>query len=217
MQTNLPLKIKKIIQQLRDENNALKNQLANNKTNITILEEQIESRTNRQLRKTLVFKGIPETPKEATGSKKRTGESWAETEEIVRKKMAEICNISEEASYRYIERCHRANNSKNYKGSGPRPIFAAFYDWKDSEFVINEFRKNNINDPTCRISAEQKFGPMTTMRRNQALVLRKKLKEEGTIVSGYVAFPARLMVKKPGGDNYYEEKDFSKVPVNTRS
>jgi len=215
----------KVISQLRQENNALKNQLADNKTHINLLEEKIESRTNRQLRKTLVFKGIPEktSPPKTSGSKRtgenkqKTGESWDDTRKLLADKIANICVMRKEDASRIIERCHRSNNSKNYKGTGPRPIFAAFFDWNDSEWVKSEFRKNNINDPSCRTYAEQKFGPFTTMRRSQALLLRKKLKEEGTIVSGYVSFPAKLMVKKPGGENYYLEKDFSQLPVNSNS
>ena len=210
----------KKIDSLKQENNALKNQLADNTIHINSLEEKIESRTNRQLRKTLVFKGIPEkittenTP--GTSTKKRKGESWNETKDILSKTISEICDIHISDARGMIERCHRSNNSKNYKGTGPRQIFAAFHDWNDSEYVIEEFRQNNIDNPTCNIYGEQKFGPMTTMRRSQALLLRKQLKGEGLITSGYVAFPAKLMVKQQNGD-YYMEKDFSKVAVTMNS
>ena len=114
-----------------------------------------------------------------------------------------------------IKRCHRANPNPNYRGSGPRPIFAAFYDWKDSEFVKSEFRKNNMNKPSCRIYAEQKYGPKTTMRRNLAMMMRKQLKNDSEITNGYVAYPARLMVKTSNikGAKYTCKKDFSKDEV----
>ena len=114
-----------------------------------------------------------------------------------------------------LERCHRGNVSKNYKGSGPRPIFAAFYDWNDSEYVKEEFRENNISDSSCHIYAEQKYSALTTKRRNLAMLHRKKLKAEGNISNGYIAFPAKLMVKKKVTDKkYYLEKDFSKAEVH---
>ena len=44
---------------------------------------------------------------------------------------------------------------------------------------------------------------------------RKRLKSNGTIMSGYVDFPARLMVRdsNASGAKYYMKKDFSKEPV----
>ena len=43
---------------------------------------------------------------------------------------------------------------------------------------------------------------------------RKSLKTSGEIISGYIAYPARLMVKRPGAsrnDNYILYEDFSKI------
>lgn len=156
---------KNAIQQLTSENTHLKQQIRQALEQNLNLEERIENRTNRQLRKTIVFKGIPES--------EDSKESWNETEELLSKKIADICNMSLQQASKMIERCHRSNPNPNYKGSAPRPIFAAFYDWKDSEFTKMEFRKNNIDNPSCRIYAEQKFGPKTTSHRNLAMVLRK--------------------------------------------
>ena len=55
---------------------------------------------------------------------------------------------------------------------------------------------------------------MTSFRRNAALLKRKELKEAGEIISGYLKYPARLMIKKPGTsrDQPYEQyEDFSKL------
>ena len=54
---------------------------------------------------------------------------------------------------------------------------------------------------------------MTTRRRNMALAERKRLKEAGELVSGYVAFPAKLMVKKHGDKEYKLHTDFSRSKV----
>ena len=53
----------KAIEHLKNENTHLKTRLHSiENEKIVMIEEQIENRTNRQLRKTLVFKGISENP-----------------------------------------------------------------------------------------------------------------------------------------------------------
>ena len=205
----------KTIDLLKKENATLKNQIHDAVDQNSTLDERIENRTNRQLRKTLVFKGIPEKIND-TNDNQHKNETWDDTEEILASRIAEVCDMQLPEAKKLIERCHRSNPNPKYKGSGPRPIFAAFHSWKDSEWVKNDFRKNNIDNPRCHIYAEQKFGPKTTMRRNQAMLMRKSLKEKGDIINGYVAYPARLMVKTSNerGAKYILKKDFSKEEVN---
>jgi len=47
-----------------------------------------------------------------------------------------------------------------------------------------------------------------------ALEERRGLKAEGKITSGYIAYPAKLMVKLRGEDQYKLHKDFSKVKID---
>jgi len=178
--------------------------------------EAIEDRTNRQLRKTLVFKGIPEekirdeSSSNPDGSPKLRAENWSDTAEILAKAMsAAIPNTSVEVARSMVERCHRAAPNAKYKGTGPRQIFASFVDWRDSERTKEAFRKNT----GVSIYVEQKVGARTTFRRNVALKERKRLMEAHTIMSGYVAFPARLMVKDSGGAKYRQWRDYSNEPV----
>ena len=69
------------------------------------------------------------------------------------------------------------------------------------------------------IAVDQKYGTLTTRRRQMAFKLRKELKESGIISSGYVDYPARLMVNIRGdvnGDNkkiYKLHTNFSKSPI----
>lgn len=215
---------KEIARQLQVENHHLRNELDACSSKVKITEEKVEDRTNRQLRKTLIFKGISEDPDDeqlhnnSNNSHKKDTETWNDTERKLAKAIAEITGSEVANCKRWIERCHRAAPRKTKDGRqrpGPRPIFAAFYDWKDSEYVKDEFLKNNISHKASRIYAEQKYGPLTSNRRNQALVIRKQLKAAGTIQSGYVTYAAKLMVKGPGeGTKYYLYKDFSKEEVN---
>ena len=97
-----------------------------------------------------------------------------------------------------IERCHRSSAPKRATNS-KRPIFASFYSWEDSSRIVSEFnilsRKKGF-----QISVDQKYGEITTALRNKALKERKLLKNEKTISSGFISYPAKLYVK-------YDKKD----------
>ena len=80
--------------------------------------------------------------------------------------------------------------------------------WEDCERLTKEARSANVN-----FYVDYKYGPKTTVRRNEALKKRKELKAAGVIDHGFVAFPARLMVKKANG-HYFEVEDFSNMEVN---
>ena len=66
------------------------------------------------------------------------------------------------------------------------------------------------------------YGPITSARRNLAFQKRKSLKEDGLITSGFVNFPARLMVNVPGEIDRYGKKiykqhsDFSYTKIERR-
>ena len=189
------------IELLTSENIYLKDELKRIKdVEIINLENIIEDRTNRQLRKTLVFKNVPESD----------SETWEQTEMKLVEAIHTIAKVPIEEAEVFIERAHRAIPIDNR--DGPRPIFAAFYDWKQAELVKDAFRKNNIENGAT-LMAEQKYGPLTTKRRNEALRTRKELKSSGKIINGYVAFPAKLMVRTVAGARYHMHKDFSKMKV----
>ena len=198
---------KKSLSNLQSENTKLKQQLvALESERIAAIEESIEDRTNRQLRKTVIFRGIAESDKE----------TWDQTEAKLVSIITDISTYTTEDASEIIERCHRSKPNPRYKGNGPRPIVCQFANWKDSEQVKKDFFKNNITNRSNSIYAEQKYGPITTARRSQALKLRKQLKSSGEIVSGYIAFPAKLMVKKERDDRYVCKRDFSNEEIKFR-
>ena len=143
------------------------------------VEEIIEERTNRQLRKTLVVRGIQET---------ESDKSWQETERLLCDKIAETLHIEPSEAASMIDPCHRRGNPSYYKKANkPRPIFAAMYSWKSCEEIIWKARSNRT------MYVDYKYGPITTKRRNLALQKRRELINSGEIVKGHVAYPARLM------------------------
>ena len=209
--------LKKDCTKLQEENVNLKTKLQNITNEQGEILEAIEDRTNRQLRKTLVFKGIPEekiqddSSVNTDGSPKLRSENWNDTAEILAKAMSEAMpNTTVDAARSMVERCHRAAPNPNYKGPAPRPIFAAFLDWRDSERAKDAFRKAKTG-----VFADQKVGPRTSKRRDMALRERKRLLEQSIIYNGYVSHPARLMVKDSlvRGAKYRLHKDYSKEPV----
>lgn len=207
--------LKKLCEITSKTTDSMNEKLTNFHTKLAAMEEAhhkqveyAEDRVNRQLRKTLVFKGAHE----------QENESWDATDELLAQKIADVCDgTSLEEARDMFERSHRGKVSTRYQGDGPRPIYAAFLSWRDSEFVKEEFRKHNIRQGSGGgVTCDQKYGPRTTARRNMALKERKRLKSEGKIFNGYIKFPAILMVKDSRAPEakYKACRDFSKEPLN---
>ena len=105
-----------------------------------------------------------------------------------------------------IERAHREAKRENGNRQGKRKIYAAFLNWELPQKIIDQFRKKSIEDRSFQFYAEQMYGPLTSRRRNLAFQQRKLLKESGSITSGYVQFPAKLMVNAPGDVDRFGRK-----------
>ena len=187
-------RIDDLVKRIDDLEKKLKD-LENVPVDIKKLSEDIESRTNRQLREALVFKNVPEGPGEE--------ESYKDTKELLATTISEnVPDVTYDEALSQIKRAHRESGHRLDENGDPvragkRLIFAAFHSW-DLCQVIETFREKCIADRNFQISAEQKYGPKTNKRRQLALQLRKRLKDEGTITSGFLDFPAKLMVNFPG-------------------
>jgi len=219
--------LKKDVTLLQEENANMRAKLQNVIKEQVDIQEVVEENKNRQLRKTLIFKGIPEqkfpdqSNTNSNGSQRMNPESWDDTATILATVMSETLDKTVEQARAMVERCHRGAPNPRYKGNAPRPIFAAFVDWRDSELVKVAFRKHNLNarntaNETAAVYVEQKVGPRTTIRRNIAMKERKRLIATESIFNGYVSHPARLMVKdsRAIGAKYKLYRDYSKEPVN---
>ena len=176
---------------------------------IAVLTERVEERTNRQLRNTLVFKGIPEPEYERT---------WEDTKSVLAEAVAStLPGLDVSITRRLFERAHRSRFT-GIDGSkkGKRNIFVRVFNWNDSEKLKDDFRKARVQNNNLSISCEQKFGPLTSARRNHALSIRKDLKRNGDIFSGYIAYPAKLMIKKTNSktEKYSVYDDYSKMEVS---
>ena len=209
----LAQKLEARVKALEDENLNLKASIGRSEKEmsrrLTALEEKVEERTNRQLRKTLVIRGMEEKAAD------QPPETWEETRVAVAKIIAKTCpSIDENHAYDIVERAHRSNKNSNYQGNAPRPVFAAITYWPDTVTITDEFRKKNIEDRNFKIAVDYKYGPMTTKRRSLAFQERRKLINNKEAISAYVAYPARLMIKTTQRGKYSLAKDFSKVKVD---
>ena len=167
------------------------------------VEEKLEERTNRQLRKTLVFRGIKQDAAER---------SWKDCEEVLAKEIASTLDIDCKHALNMIDRCHRGGNPDYFKRQNKaRPIYAALHEWKVCEDIIYQARRKKT------IFVDYKYGPMTTRRRNLALKRRRELINSGAITQGHVAYPARLMGKGKNDVKYREIENFSNVDVREES
>ena len=186
-------------------NNELKLEAESHKIKIHVLEKRLEDQTNRSSRKSLVFKGVPEKGRE----------TWDDTRDILADVIARNCDMTNNEAFDTIERCHRSAFQQQNKKKGKRNIYCAFHSWDDAQYVLERFRRACMSGRNNGIYVEQRYGAATTARRNNALVIRKGLKADGTITSGYISYPAKLMVKYNVNDKKFSlHEDFSDIEVN---
>ena len=146
------------------------------------------------MRNNLVIKGAPELPAQSLRREN--------TKELV------IDHINSIMGNKYtrseVENCiDRAHiGGKQIQGK-PRPIFCNLL---MSTFVdeICDTSRTLISN----IKFERQYTPELNERRNKAILKRKELKGSNAIISGYVAYPATLMVKTTINSTYKKFEDF---------
>ena len=156
-----------------------------------------------------MFKGIPETSGEKKGKN-----SWNEMRNVLAQTLAtHIPGVSAESASQMIERVHRGK--ANAFNISKRPIYARYFDWNVSEKIKTDLKLANMADNSIKIYVEQMYGPRTRYRRGLAMSKRRDLKREGKIFSGFVSYPAKLMVKytNDSKEKYSLLEDFSKTEV----
>ena len=170
-------------------------------TKLKVVSERLEDQVNRSCRKTLILRGV----------KERKEENWNDTKKVVTEVIDKLCDVSLDPD-EHIERAHRGHKLTHKSKKTARDIHVCFYDWNDTQKVLQGFQKHGIGN-NQNIFIEQRFGPNTSWRRNQAKLARKSLKEKKEIISGYISYPAKLMVKKSKEGKYSLFKDFSNMEV----
>ena len=72
----------------------------------------------------------------------------------------------------------------------------------------------NHTRPKDRVIVEYKYGPLTTMRRGEAMKKRREVLEAKLFRNAFVKFSAILMGRKDEEDNYSEIENYSSKCVS---
>ena len=201
------LKLEERISELEKTNDDLKQNETLQEKKISTLQVRLEGQTCRNTRTTIIIRGIP-------ASKEK--EKWHETRKSVCTALSKAFKLNYKEVDQMIERIHRrpkspTDDNNNNDKRQETVIDAKFYDWNDSERILRLSRKYS---KTSKIFIDQRYGPDTTWRRNQALLVRKDLVANEEIVSGFVKYPAKLMVKRNAADEHYALfQDFSDLTI----
>ena len=123
------------------------------------LEENLEDRTNRQLRQTVVVDGLPEKPIE----------KWVDTRNILAKYIAKAYDMEFRKVYSFFERVHPGRgNGFEEKKKGKRDIYALCSHWNDSELLVwKSYLVNKSRPKKEQVVIEYKYGPLATLRRGR--------------------------------------------------
>ena len=169
---------------------------------ISELESEIEELKNRSVRKTLIFKNIKHQVNE---------NSWSDTKNVLIYEMSKVLTeASKEKTVTNIERAHRVQSNsetRNRSNNTPPYLVAKIANWEFSERIKSAFIVENQNG-NSRVFVSQMYSKSLTLRRNQALKHRYKLKEGDPSIQGYVRYPATLMIKRAGERKYRVEKEY---------
>ena len=204
--------VKSVNEQLMTANKSLEARLvtledfqAASKESFKQLETRVEDRTNRQLRQTIVVKGLPE----------KKNETWTDTRNILAKYVSKSYNMEFKTAYGMFERVHRGGgDGHDNKKKGRRDIYALCSHWDDSELLVwGSFAANRNKPKKDKVFIDYKYGPHTTLRRGEALKKRKEVLEQKLYRNAFIKFPAVLMARKDGEDNYSKIEDFSNIDV----
>ena len=172
--------------QLRQENKDLRGR-------VNKLELIVTDIADRNMRDTIVLQGIPEDALEKT---------WEDCAEKVAHWLAANLGGTFKQYNTEIYRCHRGAHNPNYPG--PRQIFCAIR-FRTAEKI----RKLFENGKKVRgVSQKDMYSADTTAKRNQAMLYRKQHRDANPQDKLYVAYPAKVMIKRPADTKYNVLKQF---------
>ena len=141
---------------------------------------------NGSLRKTLIFKNIPQP-------KKR--EFWDKSKDILTKEIRSVMPTVEETVI--PDKIERAHRSREYKCNKNPAIIVKFNDWQITKSI-----KTSSLRAKLQIYVSQMYSPALTKRRNEAMKVRENPKRNEPNIQAYVKFPAQLMIKREKDREY---------------
>ena len=140
---------------------------------LRITQDDLDDTRNRNLRKTLTFRNIKQ---------ESLRESWDTTKRILANEIHTVIpHRSPKETLSQIERAHRPkeNQSPVSQHNKVPPIIAKFTDWTFTEEIKASFIKAAKSSRNNHIvSVSQIYSPGVTNRRNEAMKVRKQLRNE---------------------------------------
>lgn len=165
---------------------------------IDSLEAELDDQVNRGMRNNIILRGIAE----------EDNETWEMTKATTAEVIARHLQRDKSQVEASIERAHRGGKKRTTTSSDgqpppPRRIFARLRFSDTAQDIFTSFRELAVKKPNMPIRIEMQYSERVTRRRNEALLERKSLLHKKEIASGYVDYPAKLMVKRKKGDDKY--------------
>ena len=182
---------------------SLNKRIVDLENHLKIFQDDLDDTRNQSLRKTLIFRNIKQDS---------LRESWDTTKRILANEIHRVIpHRSPEEILSKIERAHRPkeNQSPVSQHNKVPPIIAKFTDWTFTEEIKTSFikvAKNSRHNHIVYVS--QMSSPAVTNRWNEAMKVRKQLRNEDKQTQAYVKFPAILMVKKPVETTYSVHSEY---------
>lgn len=187
-----------LIENIQNQLQDMEDELKKLNTKSIDLGNQIDNNINRSMRSTLIIKGLPED--------KTKNETWKEsTEKLVATITTIDKSLNKTTVANDIERAHRGGKSIEDK---PRLLFVKFHSWKKSELYKSIICNHSLKNKNSTIYADQMYSREVTSRRNEALLYRRQLIDNGELGKLFVKFPAKLMIKRENDTNYKLLKEF---------
>ena len=160
---------------------------------IIAMKDDLDDQVNRGMRNNMIIKGLPES----------LDNEREDTRSLVVNKLHELSGdkYSKHGIDTVIDRAHRGSGKP--RTDRPRNIYIRF----TSSQVVDEYLylARKLKSP---LRLDRQFSKAVTDRRKVAMLERKKLKEEKTIMAGYLEYPAKLMVKYTGQNSFKLHKEF---------
>ena len=167
---------------------------------ITELEVKLDDQVNRSMRLNLILKGVPEKTSTIAQS-----ETWEETKALVTDTLHQHTGGNKDGIFNSIDRAHRGGKSYNGK---PRNIYMKLFNTDDVKHYHELFRRACVADRNLKIKIDYQFSDRVQTRRNEAMKKRHQLLKDKQIISGYLLYPAKLMVKNTGDHKYTMCQEF---------
>ena len=159
------------------------------------LEDLIIDQIDRNLRNTIIVRGLPKANNE------RTWDDTAETFVNYLSRNLHWDKTTKDNLYNDIERIHRGKDNNHQES--PPAVFIKFYSWKTAQNIIKTIITAHKNKDV-KITAHQMYSKRTQSNMDAAENQKKELLRNPDYKNcqAYVKYPGIIMIKKDGDRHF---------------